>query len=220
VEPYRSSVAETLPLFPLGTVLMAVSWVVLRRRGLLTTGRFVAASAAGWYLVAVLGATMLPMWLAWGENAVVPATVEEASDIPTVGVGEATLNTMHGFLLPAGIHEDEFLYETSGSIKLGILYRGWSDRDYFHPFGAVHSAWTQSTEAMTRYAIDVMLRVRDEGRRGVCVPRRELWSAPRILPGYVQRSLSRLPRLYGNWGLPTLDNVLSYRFDARELRFS
>ena len=64
-------------------------------------------------------------------------TLVEASDIPTVGVGEATLNTLHGFLLPAGIHEDEFLYETSGSIKLGILYRGWSDRDYWHPFGEV-----------------------------------------------------------------------------------
>jgi tryptophan halogenase len=64
-------------------------------------------------------------------------TLIEASDIPTVGVGEATLNTLHGFLLPAGIHEDEFLYETSGSIKLGILYRGWSDRDYWHPFGEV-----------------------------------------------------------------------------------
>src|SRR3954469_14136090 len=64
-------------------------------------------------------------------------TLGEASDIPTVGVGEATLNTLHGFLLPAGIHEDEFLYETGGSIKLGILYRGWSDRDYWHPFGEV-----------------------------------------------------------------------------------
>src|SRR4051812_15630950 len=64
-------------------------------------------------------------------------TLVEASDIPTVGVGEATLNTLHGFLLPAGIHEDEFLYETGGSIKLGILYRGWSDRDYWHPFGEV-----------------------------------------------------------------------------------
>jgi len=118
-----------------------------------------------------------------------------------------------------GLSVDGAPVEVAGiSFHKGIMMGGVPN--YFHPFGAVHSAWTQSTEAMTRYAIDVMLRVRDEGRRGVCVPRRELWSAPRILPGYVQRSLSRLPRLYGNWGLPTLDNVLSYRFDARELRFS
>jgi tryptophan halogenase len=64
-------------------------------------------------------------------------TLVESSDVPTVGVGEATLNTIHGFLIPAGLHEDEFLYRTGGSIKLGILYRGWSERDFWHPFGEV-----------------------------------------------------------------------------------
>src|SRR4051812_18642851 len=64
-------------------------------------------------------------------------TLVESSDVPTVGGGEGTLNTIHEFLIPAGLHEDKFLYHTGGSIKLGILYRGWSDRDYWHPFGEV-----------------------------------------------------------------------------------
>src|SRR3954468_15086527 len=64
-------------------------------------------------------------------------TLVESSDVPTVGVGEATLNTIQSFLIPSGIPEDEFLDETGGSLKLGILYRGWSDRDYWHPFGEV-----------------------------------------------------------------------------------
>jgi glycopeptide antibiotics resistance protein len=56
-------------LLPLGAVLMVVSWAVLRRRGLLTARRLLTAWAAGWYLVAVLGATMLPLRLAWSVNA-------------------------------------------------------------------------------------------------------------------------------------------------------
>ncbi|WP_229071114.1 VanZ family protein [Actinoplanes sp. DH11] len=57
-------------LVPLGVVLMVVSGTWLRRRGLLTAGRLGAAWFAGWYAVAVLGATMLPMRLSWGRGAV------------------------------------------------------------------------------------------------------------------------------------------------------
>ena len=34
-------------------------------------------------------------------------TLVESSDVPTVGVGEATLNSFHSFLLSVGLHEDE-----------------------------------------------------------------------------------------------------------------
>jgi len=64
-------------------------------------------------------------------------TVVESSDVPTVGVGEATLNSFHSFLLSVGLHEDEFLHTVGGSLKLGIRYRGWSARDFWHPFGEV-----------------------------------------------------------------------------------
>jgi glycopeptide antibiotics resistance protein len=56
-------------LLPLGAVLMAGSWLGLRRRGQLTAGRLAAAWLGGWYAVAVLGATLLPLHLSWGAAA-------------------------------------------------------------------------------------------------------------------------------------------------------
>ncbi len=56
-------------MIPLGVGLMIAAAVVLRRRGEWARGRFVALSLAGWYAVAVLGATMLPMRLSWGAGA-------------------------------------------------------------------------------------------------------------------------------------------------------
>ncbi|HEY0001820.1 MAG TPA: VanZ family protein, partial [Actinoplanes sp.] len=56
-------------LGPLGLVLMVMSWVVLRRQGETDGWRLGAAWLAGWYAVAVLGATMLPLRLAWGAGA-------------------------------------------------------------------------------------------------------------------------------------------------------
>ena len=53
-------------LIPLGLLLMAFSGIVLHRRGRLTPRRLVTAWAAGWYVVAVLGATLLPLHLSWG----------------------------------------------------------------------------------------------------------------------------------------------------------
>ncbi|RSM72331.1 VanZ family protein [Actinoplanes sp. ATCC 53533] len=56
-------------LLPLGGVLMVVSWLLLHRRGLLSARRLTTAWLAGWYAVAVIGATMLPLHLAWGPGA-------------------------------------------------------------------------------------------------------------------------------------------------------
>lgn len=54
-------------MVPLGILLMIVSWAVLRRRGPLTAWSLGAAWAGCWWVVAVLGATMLPLHLGWGE---------------------------------------------------------------------------------------------------------------------------------------------------------
>jgi glycopeptide antibiotics resistance protein len=63
-------VVPALPiLLPLGCVLMAGSWALLRWRGRLTGGRLAAAWLAGWYAVAVVGATLLPLHLSWGAAA-------------------------------------------------------------------------------------------------------------------------------------------------------
>ncbi|MFC7528419.1 VanZ family protein [Actinoplanes sp. GCM10030250] len=56
-------------LLPLGVVLMVVSGLLLHRRGMLTARRLCVAWFAGWWAVAVLGATMLPMPLSWGPGA-------------------------------------------------------------------------------------------------------------------------------------------------------
>jgi glycopeptide antibiotics resistance protein len=56
-------------LIPLGLALMAVAVLVLHRRRALAPGRLVATWATSWYAVAVLGATMLPLDIAWGPGA-------------------------------------------------------------------------------------------------------------------------------------------------------
>ena len=56
-------------LLPLGVILMIGSVVLLHRRRMLSVRRLGAAWLAGWYAVAVFGATMLPMRLAWGPGA-------------------------------------------------------------------------------------------------------------------------------------------------------
>jgi len=48
---------------------MVAAVLVLRRRRALTAGRLGATWFAGWYVVAVLGATMLPLDISWGPWA-------------------------------------------------------------------------------------------------------------------------------------------------------
>ncbi|MBG0562614.1 VanZ family protein [Actinoplanes aureus] len=68
--PFHQFTVPALPvLLPLGFTLMVLAAVLLHRRGLLTPSRLGVAWLAGWYAVAVFGATMLPMRLAWGPGA-------------------------------------------------------------------------------------------------------------------------------------------------------
>jgi glycopeptide antibiotics resistance protein len=68
--PFHQLDVPALPiLLPLGAVLMVGSWLLLHRRGLLSARRLATAWLAGWYAVAVIGATLLPLHLAWGPGA-------------------------------------------------------------------------------------------------------------------------------------------------------
>lgn len=68
--PFHQLIVPAKPvLVPLGVTLMVVYAVLLHRRDGLTRGRLIAGWLAGWYAVAVFGATMLPMRLAWGPGA-------------------------------------------------------------------------------------------------------------------------------------------------------
>jgi len=100
----------------------------------------------------------------------------------------------------------------------GIMLGGVPN--YFQPVGVWHSAWTQRSEVATRYALRIMKHMRRHGLRAVSVARREVQHTSAITPNYIMRCLPALPRLHGTFELPSIDNLLSYRFNARSFRFS
>lgn len=61
----------------------------------------------------------------------------ESDDIPTVGVGEATIPTLIQLHELLGINEQEFLSKVNGTFKLGISFENWRniDDNYIHSFG-------------------------------------------------------------------------------------
>lgn len=68
---------------------------------------------------------------------VVDVNLIESDDIPTVGVGEATIPTMRAFHHLLGIDEKAFMQATQATFKLGIQFENWGElnQDYFHSFG-------------------------------------------------------------------------------------
>lgn len=91
---------------------------------------------AGWMAAASLSALI-------GKR--LDISLVESDDIPTVGVGEATIPTiltMHRLLK---IPEPEFLKAVQGTFKLGIEFENWRRKDhkYIHSFGITgESCWT------------------------------------------------------------------------------
>ncbi|HEY8877064.1 MAG TPA: DUF6445 family protein [Roseateles sp.] len=69
----------------------------------------------------------------------------ESEEIGTVGVGEATIPTLHFLHEMLDLDEKEFIQATQATFKLGISFEGWRNvgEDYFHSFGKTGKGhWT------------------------------------------------------------------------------
>ncbi|MCK7594304.1 tryptophan halogenase family protein [Pseudomarimonas salicorniae] len=91
---------------------------------------------AGWMAAAALSKTL---------GRVLQITLVESEEIGTVGVGEATIPTLVTFHRLLEINEQAFMAATQATIKLGIAFENWRDRDqhYIHSFGTTgKDHWT------------------------------------------------------------------------------
>ncbi len=55
----------------------------------------------------------------------ISVTLIESDNIPTVGVGEATIPTLHLFHDLLKIKESDFMAATNATFKLGISFENW-----------------------------------------------------------------------------------------------
>lgn len=83
---------------------------------------------AGWMAAAAISKLL-------GDT--VSVKLVESDLIPTVGVGEATIPTLHLYHRLLGINEREIMAATNATFKLGISFENWRDvgKDYIHSFG-------------------------------------------------------------------------------------
>ncbi|MEX0957991.1 MAG: tryptophan halogenase family protein [Burkholderiales bacterium] len=89
----------------------------------------VGGGTAGW-----MAATFLATHF---RNTGRTVSLVESSNVPTIGVGEATVPTLVAYLRQLGIDETEFMRRSHATYKLGIRFTNWraGNDTYWHPFG-------------------------------------------------------------------------------------
>ena len=95
----------------------------------------VGGGTAGWCAAAGLSRLLGPL---------LDITLVESADIGIIGVGEATIPTIHAFHNFIRVDEQTFMRETNATFKVGIDFQNWArDGDrYFHSFGTLgRSTW-------------------------------------------------------------------------------
>ncbi len=83
---------------------------------------------AGWMTAAALSKLL---------GKTLDLTLIESDEIGTVGVGEATIPTLHIYHQLLGLKENEVMAATNATFKLGISFENWRaiGMDYIHSFG-------------------------------------------------------------------------------------
>lgn len=106
---------------------------VTERSGPIRKILVVGGGTSGW-----LSAAFLARLLERPDGESCEITLIEASDIPTVGVGEATVPPILQLFQRLGLPEREFMQACQSTFKLGIRYAGWTsegaDRYFYHPY--------------------------------------------------------------------------------------
>ena len=104
-----------------------------RQAGPIRSILIVGGGTAGWFSAAFLSRLLRRDGEAGCEIALI-----EASDIPTVGVGEATIPPITQFIARLGAPEAEFMRACQATFKLGIRYEDWTGpatgSHFYHPF--------------------------------------------------------------------------------------
>jgi monooxygenase len=91
--------------------------------------------------------------------------------------------------------------------------------NYFQPFGPPHTSFTRRIETISGLIVKIIRHMRKHELQQVSIARKTVPMRPRITPNYVLRNLTNLPAFYGSLELPSIDNLLFFRFRPKSYQF-